>query len=587
MSKKIVPPKTAAPPPPTQMAPRPPADEESDKTESKSKTATLTKNPPPVPVSVKSATAGSARALVNNNTAKSSLQAKTNDSLKHSRGGSLNITLSKTNSANFVAVDDPDEEEKTKPPPVPKKTEKTIRLCFFLKVIIIITINKLNLKKNQNKNTTTALPASESKNGPKFPWEKSKSLDHESKKETEKQKQNQNQNQGPLKVPPPAPKAPSSQGGANKPRQPPPTKPGAAKKDMTRFRSSSAGAPKIEVNSGQGNSQEEEEEEEEKEKNSYSGKKMASMDANVGSAHVRASSYGLSVTDMMNPAASSQSERTLIPIKTKPPPPKERYSGKYGKNIELISGEIGSGRCTDQVGTLVLLPSRLGNGWIYAKSGMYQLTIDEKLDREEKQESTNPLIRNRQDKKNGQKIKEGSPCLFDSNDGKFAKNIRPINRVLEETLAECLNEDKTMTLYDASYFVFETKFDDKSNSLQNELMAFDKYEVSDLVERSEHAINAFVNGDGGTIFIGIDKEKNIKGVKLTKVEVDNFKERLEGRVAQFQPQTQNLGSKLVIGFIPVVQLDGTFLENLVIIKITIPGPQFLFCFFANIKKKKF
>jgi len=281
-------------------------------------------------------------------------------------------------------------------------------------------------------------------------------------------------------------------------------------------------------------------------------------------------SYGLSVDEMMNPVMSSQSERTLIPLKRKaPPPPAGRLSGK----IEFISGEMGSGRGNDQIGTLVLLPSRIGHGWIYAKSGMYQVKLEETSHwgpDDDKNEKANSKGKGK-DTKN-KRVKEGGACLFDSDDGKFGRNIRGINRLSEQALLACLNEERTATLYNALYYITQTKFDDH-NSLQNEFVNFDKYEVADLVDRSEHAVNAFVNSEGGTIFIGIDKEKDIKGVKLSKVELDNFRERLEGRVTQFQPQSQNLVSKLNIGFVPVVQADGTFIDNLVVIKISIEGPH--------------
>ncbi|ETO12811.1 hypothetical protein RFI_24566 [Reticulomyxa filosa] len=183
--------------------------------------------------------------------------------------------------------------------------------------------------------------------------------------------------------------------------------------------------------------------------------------------------YGLSVEEMINPTVSMQRSRTLVPLARKSPPaPTTKYKGKYGKKIEFVSGEFGSGRSNDQVGTLALLPSRLGNGWIYCKLGMYQVTLEE---------SARWNVEDEKETLHGKgKLKEGGPCLFDSNDGKFAVNVRPINRLLDEMLIQCMNAERTMTLYNASFYVLQTQFDDQNRPLQNELISFDKFELSEF-----------------------------------------------------------------------------------------------------------
>ena len=98
-----------------------------------------------------------------------------------------------------------------------------------------------------------------------------------------------------------------------------------------------------------------------------------------------------------------------------------------------------------------------------------------------------------------------------------------------------------------------------------------------ILNVSEATLNAFVNTQGGTLYIGIGKDYVVKGVKLSKNEVDNIQKKLESQVASFTPKA-DLVSKLSIGFIPVVRDDGTFVDNTTVIRCTLPGPMYVFVF---------
>ena len=99
---------------------------------------------------------------------------------------------------------------------------------------------------------------------------------------------------------------------------------------------------------------------------------------------------------------------------------------------------------------------------------------------------------------------------------------------------------------------------------------------------SEATLNAFVNTQGGTLYIGIGKDYVVKGVKLSKSELDNIQRKLEAQVAGFTPKA-DLVSKLSIGFIPVVRTDGTFVDNTNVIRCTLPQPMYVFfCLFCFI-----
>ena len=80
-------------------------------------------------------------------------------------------------------------------------------------------------------------------------------------------------------------------------------------------------------------------------------------------------------------------------------------------------------------------------GWIYAKTGMYPVVYESNLD----------LINSKDP------VKEGQPCLFDSNDGINAVHIRMLNKLDDIALRECLTEDGK-TRYSANYYIEGTEF---------------------------------------------------------------------------------------------------------------------------------
>ena len=126
-------------------------------------------------------------------------------------------------------------------------------------------------------------------------------------------------------------------------------------------------------------------------------------------------------------------------------------------------------------------------------------------------------------------------------------------------------ENETVKEEDISAFIRNISINHVKNAKTNK----DEY----ILEESNKKILisiicAFLNSEGGRIYIGINKEKQVFGIQLNNKQKDIVNGILYNMLRDLQPSVRN--SEIKIYFIPIKNNNGEFIENLYVIKIIVP-----------------
>ena len=212
-------------------------------------------------------------------------------------------------------------------------------------------------------------------------------------------------------------------------------------------------------------------------------------------------------------------------------------------------------KASTKVGVLEVMPTNQENGWVFNAGGMF--TVSSKDVR----------------KLQNSGIFEGAPVMFDAID-KQASNIRLLRKVEENVAIECLTKKKNgKTKHDAKYFIHETEFEFNGNLSTNAFEMPKDCSAKSIAGLSENIINAFMNTDGGILYIGIDSSWNVKGVATDSINLQEIKKLVTNIVGRFDPRLDNSDlKKIKFSTKAILTKDGSLKEDILVLKITVPGP---------------
>lgn len=201
------------------------------------------------------------------------------------------------------------------------------------------------------------------------------------------------------------------------------------------------------------------------------------------------------------------------------------------------------------------MPSNKEQGWVFSAGGMFSV----------------PAGGYKKLKTNG--VFEGAPVSFESMDKKAA-NIKLLTKVDANIAIECLTKKKNgKTKHDGKYFIYDTEFQFDGNLSTNAFEIPQDCSAKSITKLSEKIINAFMNTNGGILYIGIDKSWNIKGVDTEKIDLPQIRQQIINMVGKFEPKLDNADlKKLKFTTKAIITKEGNLKEDILVLKITIPGP---------------
>ena len=137
----------------------------------------------------------------------------------------------------------------------------------------------------------------------------------------------------------------------------------------------------------------------------------------------------------------------------------------------------------------------------------------------------------------------------------------------------------SLTLKEKTFFIENetVKLDDISALIRNITINYVKNAKTNkeeyILEESNKKklisiICAFLNSEGGRIYIGIDEEKQVFGIQLNNKQKDIVNGILYNILKDLQPSVRN--AEIKIYFIPIKNNNDEFIENLYVIKIIVP-----------------
>ena len=88
-----------------------------------------------------------------------------------------------------------------------------------------------------------------------------------------------------------------------------------------------------------------------------------------------------------------------------------------------------------------------------------------------------------------------------------------------------------------------------------------------MVEFAREYINAFLNGDGGTLFLGVEDDGMVSGILLNHKQRDDIRKRITDAVKEFFPAVE--AHLYEINFCPVYDAKGNKIDDLWIIDVTV------------------
>ena len=170
-----------------------------------------------------------------------------------------------------------------------------------------------------------------------------------------------------------------------------------------------------------------------------------------------------------------------------------------------------------------------------------------------------------------ERIFEGMPVRYQLKENK-ATNIR-IHSDLDAKMVkkECLTKKKK-TLVDAQYYIVDTPFEFDGNIAGSQFEMPKECSPPKMAAMAENVINAFLNTNGGTLYIGIDKSFTVKGVPTEQLDMEGIRSAIQAVVKKFVPKLKDKDlKKIKVGTVAVLEKDGTLREDLIVLKVLVPG----------------
>jgi len=208
----------------------------------------------------------------------------------------------------------------------------------------------------------------------------------------------------------------------------------------------------------------------------------------------------------------------------------------------------------DQFGKLEAMPTKNQDGWIYTPSGMVSVSYRGNIQQ----------IQNN-------RILEGMPVRYQLVENK-ATNVR-LHTDLDPKMVkkECMTKKK-QTLVDAQYYIVDTPFEFGGNMAGSHFDLPKDCSPPKIAAMAENVINAFLNTNGGTFYIGIDKSFTVKGVPSDQLDMDGIRGAIDGVVKKFVPKLKQSDlNKIKVSTVAVLEKNGTLREDLMVLKVLVPG----------------
>ena len=206
-------------------------------------------------------------------------------------------------------------------------------------------------------------------------------------------------------------------------------------------------------------------------------------------------------------------------------------------------------------GVLEVMPSNKEQGWVFSAGGMFSV-------------SPNNIKKLKMNN-----IFQGAPVSFESMDKK-AINIKLLTKVDANVAIECLTKKKNgKTKYDAKYFIHNTELQFDGNLSTNAFEIPEDCSTKAITTMSEKIVNAFMNTNGGILYLGIDKSWNIKGVTTDNIDLPQIRQQITNMVGRFEPRLDNSDlKKLKFTTKAIITKEGNLMEDILVVIITVPGP---------------
>jgi len=236
------------------------------------------------------------------------------------------------------------------------------------------------------------------------------------------------------------------------------------------------------------------------------------------------------------------------------PPPVPSNVNKKAPPVPSSGPPLFKKQGIERKGVLEAMPTQNSDGWIFNEGGMYKVEYKKHFKSMQ-----------------GMNIFEGMPVVFQSID-KNVSNIRLLKKLDENTVKMCLTK-KGKTKYDAKYFIYESIFEFNGNLSTNAFEIPKDCTPKEIGKMSEKIINAFLNTDGGILYLGIDKTWNVKGINSKNVNMEQIKKEVLSIVNTFKPKLKDSDlKKLKFSTVAILTNDGTLKDDVIVIKVTVPGP---------------
>jgi len=164
-----------------------------------------------------------------------------------------------------------------------------------------------------------------------------------------------------------------------------------------------------------------------------------------------------------------------------------------------------------------------------------------------------------------QGIFDGYPVRFDV-EGGFAVNIRLISKVGKAAAKECMNKHKKSTRPDAQYMIEGTQFAFEGTLTTNASA------MEAEVPFMEKVVNAFINNEGGHLYLGVDSDWSVKGMTANEVDLPALKQSVMEFVSDFQPFRAELADSVDYCCFAVLTKKGEIVPDRIVIRMDVRGP---------------
>lgn len=212
----------------------------------------------------------------------------------------------------------------------------------------------------------------------------------------------------------------------------------------------------------------------------------------------------------------------------------------------------------NKIGVLESAPTHDADGWISADAKMFSVTRSEFAQCDGA-------------------VSEGFPVQFDVvEDG--AVNLRRISKMDAKSVAQCVSNKGATTTTDAKFMIEGTAYDFGGDLSRNHCVAVDgALEPRAMAARMEQCINAFVNTDGGSLFVGLgdggDGSWAVRGVATKALDLAALKRAVMDRVGMFEPFNPKLVESITeFRVLPILKRNGEVVEGLAVLRVGVAGP---------------